>query len=42
MQLCILRYRLPSEPGLLVDLLDNDDVANMVEEQREVAAVPGE
>jgi hypothetical protein len=25
-QLCIVRYRLPSEPALLVDVLDDDDV----------------
>lgn len=25
-QLCILRYRLPSEPELLVDLVDDEDV----------------
>lgn len=26
LQLCILRYRLPSEPALLVDLVDDEDV----------------
>lgn len=40
-QTFVLRYRLPSEPGLLVDLIDDEDVANMLEEQRECQAQPG-
>ena len=31
----MLKYRLPSDPGVWVDLLDDDDVALMLEEWRE-------
>lgn len=36
-----LRYQLPSDPRLLVDLVDDVDVANMLEEWADYCRHPG-
>jgi hypothetical protein len=38
---CIIRYRLPSEPGIFVDVVDNEDVRLMFEEIAELKNIPG-
>ena len=38
---CILRYQLPSDPALFVDIIDDEDVTLMFEEMAEIKAFQG-